>query len=564
MKFTIGSEKTTTAGRGCLTLFLGVFGAMGLLFTGLLVKPAFDTIRTYSWDQAECTILESTVREKGEHYDLEVRYTYRAKGRSHTGTRFRVGMQANLDAADAERARVRYAPGNQATCLVNPSNPTESVLERGSLWFLFILPLPLLFVTIGVGGIIGVWRSKPADEKSGQEKPVSERHRSAKSAGPVLRVLGAIFALVGAGLLFVMLIRPMIREFAARSWARVPCQILSSRVTSHSGSKGGSTYSIDVRYRYEVGGREYTGTRYNFETGSSSSRKWRAAAVKEYPPGRKTVCLVNPEDPFDAVLSTAASPDRWFGLLPGLFLLAGLFLFFKVAPKAGENAMPGARAASGVPAPLRSDSAGPAQLKPSVAPMTGCAIIWGVALFWNGIVWAILINMGKGEWFGRIFLSLFALIGAGLAALAIYQFLALFNPRPILTASSLLIPLGGTLEVSWRFVGSVRRLRRLTLGLAAREEATYRRGTTTTTDRNVFLNLQIFETTDRAQMAQGTTTVQIPAGVMHTFSASNNKIVWTLLIDGDIPRWPNVSLEFPVTVLPAEPVAPVETEPSGT
>jgi hypothetical protein len=36
---------------------------------------------------------------------------------------------------------------------------------------------------------------------------------------------------------------------------------------------------------------------------------------------------------------------------------------------------------------------------------------------------------------------------------------------------------------------------------------------------------------------------------MHSFAAKNNKIVWTLHVRGEIPRWPDVDDEFPFTVL---------------
>jgi hypothetical protein len=41
---------------------------------------------------------------------------------------------------------------------------------------------------------------------------------------------------------------------------------------------------------------------------------------------------------------------------------------------------------------------------------------------------------------------------------------------------------------------------------------------------------------------------------MHSFNTPNNKIIWTLHLHGSIPRWPDVDLEFPLTVLPLEPV----------
>ena len=44
---------------------------------------------------------------------------------------------------------------------------------------------------------------------------------------------------------------------------------------------------------------------------------------------------------------------------------------------------------------------------------------------------------------------------------------------------------------------------------------------------------------------------RIPAGTMHSFSANNNKIIWTLTVKGEISRWPDVDESFDVTVGPA-------------
>jgi hypothetical protein len=38
---------------------------------------------------------------------------------------------------------------------------------------------------------------------------------------------------------------------------------------------------------------------------------------------------------------------------------------------------------------------------------------------------------------------------------------------------------------------------------------------------------------------------------MHSFSANNNKIIWTLTVKGEISRWPDVDESFDVTVSPA-------------
>ena len=53
------------AGRVFLTLFFLVFFAMGYLFTVFIVKQVCRDASAYSWERAECVILESQVADRG-------------------------------------------------------------------------------------------------------------------------------------------------------------------------------------------------------------------------------------------------------------------------------------------------------------------------------------------------------------------------------------------------------------------------------------------------------------------------------------------------------------------
>ena len=551
MNITISSRSSSPAGKGCATIFLSVFAIMGLVFTAFMGKAGIETVRPYFWSATDCMIESSaahdspaSARDNGATFD--VRYSYRFDGRNYTGTRLRMGMATSLDAESAQRAAFRYAAGNRAVCYVNASSPGESTLERGSVWPLLFMIIPLIFVAIGVLGIIGVWRTKPPDAQ-----PVSERHRA--GSGTIgLRVFALFFIGIGGGIMYPMFIRPMLKEAAAAKWPQVPCEIISSRVQRHSGSKGGSTYSVEIRYRYEFHGRAYTGTRYNFDSGNSSNSGWRTEAVAKFPPKLKTLCHVNPEDPIEAVLSVKPSPDRWFGLIPGVFVIIGLLIFFKAPAMAGRNISRTGLPRDALPSLPRDPVTGEVELRQAGSPMAGFVAMLIFALIWNGVTWAILLTVKSWDYSPRIFLGVFALIGAGLGVGVIYTFLALFNPRPILTASAPAVPLGGTLGVRWRFTGNVRRLVRLTITLEGREEATYQNGKNTTTAKNIFAILPLLDTADRAQIAGGSAKVIVPRELIHTLAAPNNRIVWTLRVAGDIPKWPDVSADFPIAVLPRE------------
>ena len=117
--------------------------------------------------------------------------------------------------------------------------------------------------------------------------------------------------------------RPALQVFSALSWSEVECEIVSSQVRSHSGDDS-VTYSVDVLYRYEFGGREYRSNRYQFMGGSSSGYDRRARIVEALPAGAVTPCYVDPDEPSEAVIERGFTPDTLFGLLPLLFAIVGL------------------------------------------------------------------------------------------------------------------------------------------------------------------------------------------------------------------------------------------------
>jgi hypothetical protein len=89
-----------------------------------------------------------------------------------------------------------------------------------------------------------------------------------------------------------------------------------------------------------------------------------------------------------------------------------------------------------------------------------------------------------------------------------------------------------------------------TITLEGREEATYRRGTSTSTDKSVFASIELARVTHPKEMKRGRVKAAIPAGTMHSFASKNNKFVWELKVVGEIPRWPDVGEEYAIDVKP--------------
>lgn len=85
--------------------------------------------------------------------------------------------------------------------------------------------------------------------------------------------------------------------------------------------------------------------------------------------------------------------------------------------------------------------------------------------------------------------------------------------------------------------------------LEGAEEATYTHGTDTITDRERFASLTVTATSDPREIADGAASTVIPQDAVPSFIAPNNKIVWRVMVKGDIPRWPDIEDEFLVDVV---------------
>lgn len=365
---------------------------------------------------------------------------------------------------------------------------------------------------------------------------------------------------MGTAFLFMVFIRPAIQTMAARDWVEVPCRIESADVKTHSGSDG-STYSIEVRYIYEYGGKVYTGDCYAFHSMSSSSRGWRDKAVARLRSSPKSVCFVNPADPAEAVLDRGLSSDIGFGLIPLVFILVGICcmvagvraLIAKKEPVVPLS--PGGATASGqaawVPGPDKALH-GPLTVDTGGRALKRFIGLSMVTLIWNGFVAFMAVMLARGDGPPWFFIGLFGLVGLGLFVALVYSTLALANPSARITLSQNPVPLGTNLRVAWQFSGNARRFDHLAIRLTCEEVTSYRRGTNTITERATMLDVVAMETRAAWEMGSGEAAVAIPAHAMHSFKAGNNAIEWKIVLHGSIPRWPDVREEIVLQVAPLE------------
>jgi hypothetical protein len=385
----------------------------------------------------------------------------------------------------------------------------------------------------------------------------SESAKKSRQGRYFLGCFFSVFLLLGFMATLFMFVIPIAQIVRARDWRPTPCIIRTSDVGRHRGSKGSVTYSIDVTYEYMVDDEPHVSSRYQFVTGSSSGYDGKKEVVDRLRPGTKATCYVNRRDPSEAVLERGFTGDLFYGLIPVIFVLVGgggLFgvFFFRKKPR-DPASPPGLSAAV---ATLQTAKSGGVALKPSASPAGRLGCSAGAALFWNGIVSVFFVEMisgwirGKPDGCMTLFIIPFVLVGLGLIVLVGYYFLAIFNPRPTLRATPGSAALGDSVEVEWETGGNVDRVKIFTIVLEAREEATYRRGTSTSTDKSTFASIEVVRSTRGKDMRRGRVKVAIPADTMHSFKSANNKFVWAFQLKGDIPRWPDLKEEYPFDVLP--------------
>ena len=538
-------------GKGCGTLFFGLFFAMGMIFVALIVGEGLNQVAPWRWVETPCTILSSTVDatdDDEDPYRPLVRYRYEVDGRGYESNQLSRGSGTTASYDRARDLAAQYHPGAPASCWVDPDHPGLSVLERKPPWIILVVLFPMIFVAIGAIGLWAVWRGS----SSAPETEIQSISGTApKGRGHQFMIgLGLLFAVVGGAVFFFLFLIPFVRTLASADWEARPCTIVRSTVRSWS-TDDGTSYRPDVLYEYSAHGRDWRSNRVTFFSALSTGRAEARAVRDRYKAGAQSTAWIDPDDPTRSVLEREFRPRYMLGLLPLLFLFAGAALMrfgWKQLHAVTELDQ-------GTPQPA-TPVASPVTLKPQLSPVGKVAGTLLFALFWNGIVSVFVWQAWKGwqaghpDWFLTIFLIPFVLIGLASFVFVGHFTLALANPRPRVTLQGGEPCLGDELRIDWRFTGRSSRLTHLRLFLEGREEATYRRGTDTVTEKEVFATITLVDTANEWEIPRGSAAVPIPDDTMHTFTGPSNKVVWELKVAGEIPRWPDVDQNFPVTIHP--------------
>ncbi len=557
MSVTAPSKALGILGKVGITLFLSVFIVVGSWVSWEMLQDTWELQEMRrTWQQGEARILESRVVEVSDGHQAVVRYEYGVDGRVYTGDSIRPGYEKDSDFQDANNLAARYSKGARVPVWFHPENPADVHLEiaQDSLEWLGLL-FPLFFIGIPLVILFAVWKSGASPARAEDVSvPMSEKAGKKDQGFLVMAIMATVFSLVGLGMLVfwtVPLWAEMVRSY---SYVETPCVIESSRVRTHSSSDG-TTYSVEIIYRYQWEGETHRSGRYDLMSGSSSGRDGKREVVARYPRGAQRLCYVNPGRPHEAVLVRGFKPIYLLSLMPLFFLGAGLGIGFVALRKDSKPRNPGSAS------PDIDAQAGPAELKPKMPPWLAFVSVLLVCLFWNGLISVFLgevwrgFDKGSPDWSLTVFMIPFVLVGLFLVGAVVYQGAALFNPRVKLALGNATPRLGGALRVGWHCTGNRGRLASFTIALEGREVFVYTSGSGKNSSRvrqdSLFYRQELVATSSPEEIRRGMVDVSLPStGAAPSLDGASCKIEWKITVHGVIRRWPDVKLEFPVTVLP--------------
>jgi len=326
----------------------------------------------------------------------------------------------------------------------------------------------------------------------------------------------------------------------SEKWVATPAKVIWSQVKTHRGSDSTSD-SADIFYRDEFEGKIFRSNRDSFDN-SSGGRESAQETVRNYPKGKTVVCYVNPEKPWQSVLIQEVRNKVFWLIFSLVFMGFAGIGFISTIRGSRKNKRNSVSKASSDPAPMfggghpssqdytntgastqklgiASDD-GELVLTPENKRLQAFVLMVFVAVIWNGIMFMVSTGGGENvEWTwefwrelfmqNKIFILFFA-IGLLFLWSIIYNFLAIFNPKPIVTLSKPEIRIGEPIELSWKVASGASRFRKFTVELIGGEITRYRSGKNTNTAYSVFYSEESVNIEQTQMMGRGSQMIDLP------------------------------------------------------
>jgi len=548
-------------GRLLMTIFGLVFLVVGMALSWQAVKKSLSELEVLTWRSVPCTV-DSVRLETGDSgYTVAIAYHYSADGRSYTAAENAV--QNSMDYGRALSTESKFSRRSDNSCRICRSDPSRSRISFSFPFEIFFILFSSIFVLVGAIIIVTAW-SRQKVQAAGVSTALSDADAGHHNTGRTMKLsddkgskaifyssvrllLYFILCLVGALGCWRIYTAPFLERIDAFHWQQVPCTIVRSAVTEHSDSEGGTTYSLDIVFRYQYEGRQYVSGRYALAGGEPSGYRRKRAIADTLPPGLVNECFVNPRSPAQSVLRRTGVPSIWsiiiVALTFGMIMLLRHELRRRICCYQLLDRTPQRNLI------LYSTSF------PSLV-----STAWAVAAFFWNVPFIALINdilvhpplpqqAAEMEQFVHS-VALHMLTGIAIILFGIGSLRKLFLPRIMLIFESYPLYLGEKNEVRWQLKGAAAGLSRLAFSFWGREEVKYVQGTSTVTDKSTFREYLIDETRHFGASNSGTTGWTVPAEQMHSFSSANNSIIWTLTVKGGSDQRDSIDESFECLVLP--------------
>jgi hypothetical protein len=175
MAFSNQPLSTRSPSRGnSITLFGSVAFLGGFFFYMLYLMPVLDT---RNWTPTHCSIASSQVGQRqgsnGPTYSVDIAFNYTVGDHECQSRQYSETGVSSSRRDEVQAVVDRYPTGKQTVCYVDPSDPTDAVLDRGIQSGLLLGLIPMSVMVAGIAGL--VWtlrRGKQSSGVDGRLRPV--------------------------------------------------------------------------------------------------------------------------------------------------------------------------------------------------------------------------------------------------------------------------------------------------------------------------------------------------------------------------------------------------------
>ncbi len=149
------SDNKNTGPPPFVYLFFIFVGLLFLFF--FLIRPVLKIMDARSWVETPCRVIAAEVytSSDGDTYKPHITFEYEFDEKKYESDQYNCIGSYTSGRFGKERIVAYYLKHRDTVCYVNPDNPREAVMNRSIGFELLYGLIPLIFVIVGILGLIG-------------------------------------------------------------------------------------------------------------------------------------------------------------------------------------------------------------------------------------------------------------------------------------------------------------------------------------------------------------------------------------------------------------------------